>query len=62
MISTVTKPKSKQELIRSLQKQQIDQIEVFDRYHPSDTKALDKAAKEMMRGAGDVTVILVKTK
>lgn len=62
MLSRTDTPKTKQELVRALQKQSISQIRLFDPYDPADAKTLTKTAKEMVAGSGEVTVILVKTK
>ena len=54
-------PTTKAELVRAVQKMKINKIKVFDGYVPSDERDLVKAAKDMMVGNYDLTIILVKS-
>ena len=53
--------KTKHELIRSLYKQRVAQIELIEPYDPSRADDVTKAAKAMSYRAGRVTVILLRT-
>lgn len=53
--------KTKHELIRSLYKQRIAQIEVMEPYDPTRADEVTKAAKAMSYRSGQVTVILLRT-
>lgn len=53
--------KTKHELIRSLYKQRIAQIEIIEPYDPSRADEVTKAAKAMSYRSGQVTVILLRT-
>ena len=53
--------KTKHELIRSLNKQRVVQIEVIEPYDPSRADDVTKAAKAMSYRSGQVTVILLRT-
>lgn len=53
--------KTKHELIRSLYKQRVAQIEVIEPYDPSSADEVTKAAKAMSYRSGQVTVILLRT-
>ena len=61
MMLDQTYPTTKAELFRAVQKMKINKIKVFDGYVPSDERDLVKAAKDMMVGNHDLTIILVKT-
>jgi hypothetical protein len=54
-------PRTKPELVRAVQKMKINKIKVFDGYVPSDERDLVKAAKDMMVGNHDLTIILVRS-
>ena len=54
-------PRTKNDLVRAIQKMRIGKIEVIDGYTPSDVRELTKAAKSMSAGSGDVTIILVRS-
>lgn len=53
--------KTKHELIRSLYKQRIAEIEVMEPYEPTRADEVTKAAKAMSYRSGQVTVILLRT-
>jgi TPP-dependent indolepyruvate ferredoxin oxidoreductase alpha subunit len=61
MISSHSKPKTKHELIRSLNNARISQIEVVEPYNYSKADEVTKAAKAMSYRSGQVTVILLRT-
>ena len=61
MISDQLSPKTKPELIRTLQKQRITQIEVIEPYDPSRADELIKTAKRMSNRSGQVSIILLRT-
>jgi TPP-dependent indolepyruvate ferredoxin oxidoreductase alpha subunit len=61
MITDQASIKTKHELIRSLYKPRIAQIEVIEPYDPSRANEVTKAAKMMSYRSGQVTVILLRT-
>lgn len=61
MISETLYPKTKQDLVRALQKMRIAQVEVIEPYDPSTADELTKTAKQMFHRSGNVTVILVRS-
>ena len=61
MITDQATIKTKHELIRSLYKQRVAQIEVIEPYEPSRADDVTKAAKAMSYRSGQVTVILLRT-
>ena len=54
-------PKTKNDLVRAIQKMRISKIEVIDGYVAADERDLVKAAKAMSQGSGDVSIIIVKS-
>jgi hypothetical protein len=60
MISSLSKPKTKHELIRSLNKIRISQIEVLEPYDPSMNGQLTKTAKAMVAKPGQVSIIILR--
>ena len=54
-------PRTKNDLVRAIQKMLISKIEVIDGYVPADERDLLKAAKELSQGSGDLTIILVRS-
>jgi hypothetical protein len=54
-------PKTKQDLIKALQNQNIRQIEIIEPYDHTRQQELIKATKQIMTRSGDVTIILVRT-
>ena len=54
-------PRTKNDLVRAIQKMRINKIEVIDGYSPADERALTKAAKELSQGNNDLTIILVRS-
>ena len=54
-------PRTKNDLVRAVQKMRISKIEVIDGYVPADERELVKAAKDLSQGSGDVTIILVRS-
>ena len=61
MITDQATIKTKHELIRSLYKQRVAQIEVIEPYELSRADDVTKAAKAMSYRSGQVTVILLRT-
>ena len=61
MISDQLSPKTKPELIRTLQKQRISQIEVIEPYDETRSDELIKTAKRMSSRSGQVSIILLRT-
>lgn len=62
MISEAVYPKSKSDLIRALQRMQIDKIEVVEPYAADRRADLDATLRELTRGTGDVTVIVLRSR
>ena len=54
-------PRTKNDLVRAVQKMRISKIEVIDGYVPADERELVKAAKDLSQGTGDLTIILVRS-
>ena len=54
-------PRTKNDLVRAIQKILIKKIEVIDGYTSTDERELTKAAKRMSAGSGDLTIILVRS-
>ena len=54
-------PRTKNDLVRAIQKMRINKIEVIDDYTSADERELTKAAKRMSAGSGDLTIILVRS-
>ena len=61
MITDQATIKTKHDLIRSLYKQRVAQIEVIEPYDPLRADEVTKAAKTMSYRPGQVTVILLRT-
>jgi len=53
---------TKYELVRSLQKMNILQIQVIEPYAQTDMKDFQKIMKQLHQKPGEVTVILVRTR
>lgn len=60
MISSQSKPKTKHELIRTLNKARISQIEVIEPYDPSLADQVTKTAKAMSAKSGQVSIIILR--
>jgi hypothetical protein len=54
-------PRNKNDLARVIQKMRITKIEIFDDYSNSDERELLSTLKDMSRGTGDITVIVVRS-
>ena len=62
MISTSIYPRTKSDLIRAMQRMQIDRIEVVEPYGEDRRADIDIALRELNRGTGDVTVIILRSR
>jgi len=60
MISSQTKPRTKHELIRSLNKARISQIEIIEPYDPSLADQVAKTAKAVTTKSGQVSIIILR--
>ena len=60
MISSQSKPKTKHDLIRSLNKIRINQIEVIEPYDPSMADQVTKTVKAMAAKSGQVSIIILR--
>jgi hypothetical protein len=60
MISSLSSPKTKHDLIRSLSKIRISQIEVIEPYDPLMTDALSKTAKALSAKSGQISIIILR--
>jgi len=60
MISTRTYPKTKSELIRAIQKVQLDKFTIVEPLE--DQKSLDKVLRDYQRNKGDVSIIVLRSK
>ena len=54
-------PRTKSDLVRAMQKMRMSKIEIIDGYSASDERDLTKLARDMSSGAGDLTIILVRS-
>lgn len=54
-------PRHKNDLARVIQKMRITKIEIFDDYKNTEERELLNTLKDMSRGTGDVTVIVVRS-
>jgi|SaaInlStandDraft_1057018.scaffolds.fasta_scaffold143163_2 hypothetical protein len=54
-------PRTKNDLVRAIQKIRIKKIEVIDGYTPVDERDLVKTAKQLSQGKDDLTIILVRS-
>ena len=61
MILSSTIPRTKTDLIRLLQRQNIQQIDIVEPYHPTLEHELLTKAKAMAQRSGEVTIILLRT-
>jgi hypothetical protein len=61
MMLEQTYPTTKAELVRAIQKMKINKIKVIDGYTSGAERDLVKAAKDMMVGNHDLTIILVRS-
>ena len=60
MISSQLKPKTKHDLLRSLSKIRISQIEVIEPYDPLMADALSKTAKALSAKSGQISIIILR--
>lgn len=60
MTSSQSKPKSKHDLIRSLNKARINKIEVIEPYDPSMADQVTKTVKAMAAKSGQVSIIILR--
>lgn len=60
MIFSQSKPKTKHELIKSLNKARISQIEVIEPYEPSLADQVTKTAKAVTSKPGQVSIIILR--
>ena len=61
MISNLLKPKTKHELIRSLNKIRISQVDVIEPYDPTMTDQVTTTAKTMAAKSGQVSIIILRS-
>ena len=61
MISSQSKPKTKHDLIRSLNKARISQIEVIEPYNQPKADQVSKTAKAMTAKSGQISIIILRT-
>ena len=54
-------PRNKNDLARVIQKMRISKIEIFDDYKNTEERELLNTLKDMSRGTGDITVIVVRS-
>lgn len=60
MISSQSKPRTKHDLIRSLSKARISQIEVIEPYDPWMADQVTKTVKAMAAKSGQVSIIILR--
>lgn len=61
MISSQSKPQTKHELIRGLNKIRISQIELIEPYDPSISDQVFKTVKAMSAKSGQISIIILRT-
>ena len=61
MISNLLKPKTKHELIRSLNKIRISQVDVIEPYDATMTDRVATMAKAMAAKSGQVSIIILRS-
>jgi hypothetical protein len=54
-------PRTKNDLVRAIQKMPVKKIQIIDGYVAADERDLLKAAKDMAAGNHDLTIILVRS-
>ena len=54
-------PRTKNDLVRAIQKMRIKKIEVIDGYVPADERQFLKTAKQLSQGNDGLTIILVRS-
>jgi len=62
MISTAIYPRTKSDLIRALQRMQVDKVAVVEPYGEDRRQDLEIALRDLGRGTGDVTVIVIRSR
>ena len=60
MISSQSKPKTKHDLINSLNKIRLSQMEIFEPYDPSMADQVTRTAKAMAAKSGQVSIIILR--
>ena len=61
MIRELPPIKTKQELMKALQSNKLEQIEIIEPYDPKESNKLTKAAKQMSAKSGSVSIILLRS-
>ena len=60
MISSMTHPKTKLDLVRAIQKVPLDKFTIVEPF--KDTKSLNNILRDYQRNKGDVSVIVLRSK
>jgi hypothetical protein len=62
MISDTLYPRTKSDLVRAIQRMQIDRISIVEPYDKSRDGDIAAALHELGRGSGNVTVVFLRTR
>jgi hypothetical protein len=62
MISDTLYPRTKSDLVRAIQRMQIDRISIVEPYDKSRDVDISAALNDVSRGSGNVTVVILRTR
>jgi hypothetical protein len=62
MIAETLYPRTKSDLVRAVQRMQIDRISIVEPYDKSRDADIAAALNELSRGSGNVTVVILRTR
>ena len=62
MISDTLYPRTKSDLVRAIQRMQIDRISIVEPYDKSRDVDILAALNDVSRGSGNVTVVILRTR
>lgn len=62
MIAETLYPRTKSDLVRAVQRMQIDRISIVEPYDKSRDADIAAALNEVSRGSGNVTVVILRTR
>lgn len=62
MISSAVYPKTKSDLIKALHRMQVDRIKIIEPYDQTRDLDVTTALRELNRGTGDITVIVLRSR
>jgi len=62
MISEAIYPKTKSDLVRALQRMQIDRMQIVEPYDKSRDDELLSILRELNRGSGSISIIILRSR